>query len=87
VRKLNVDGDGQGDLAGHGGEQRAVSSTRLDPGIGTRAWTQRLRPWQFGENLTVEGLSDDDVCIGDRYQVGTPSEHAAPRHLTAWASA
>jgi ferredoxin-NADP reductase/MOSC domain-containing protein YiiM/ferredoxin len=73
VRRLNVDGDGQGDLAGHGGEQRAVFVYQLDS---YRYWERELGRsdfvyGQFGENLTVEGLSDDDVCIGDRYQVGT----------------
>jgi len=73
VRKLNVDGDGQGDLGGHGGEQRAVFVYQLDS---YRYWERELGRsdfvhGQFGENLTVEGLGDDDVCIGDRYQVGT----------------
>jgi ferredoxin-NADP reductase/MOSC domain-containing protein YiiM/ferredoxin len=73
VRKLNVDGDGQGDLAGHGGEQRAVFVYQVDS---YRYWERELGRsdfvyGQFGENLTVEGLSDDDVCIGDRYRVGT----------------
>jgi ferredoxin-NADP reductase/MOSC domain-containing protein YiiM/ferredoxin len=73
VRKLNVDGDGQGDLGGHGGEQRAVFVYQLDS---YRYWQRELGRsdfvhGQFGENLTVEGLGDDDVCIGDRYRVGT----------------
>ena len=73
VRKLNVDGDGQGDLGGHGGEQRAVFVYQLDS---YRYWESELGRsdfvhGQFGENLTVEGLGDDDVCIGDRYRVGT----------------
>jgi ferredoxin-NADP reductase/MOSC domain-containing protein YiiM/ferredoxin len=73
VRTLNVDGDGQGDLGGHGGEQRAVFVYQLDS---YRYWERELGRsdfvhGQFGENFTVEGLSDDDVCIGDRYQVGT----------------
>jgi ferredoxin-NADP reductase/MOSC domain-containing protein YiiM/ferredoxin len=73
VRKLNVDGDGQGDLAGHGGEQRAVFVYQLDS---YRYWELELGRddfvhGQFGENFTVEGLSDDEVCIGDRYQIGT----------------
>jgi ferredoxin-NADP reductase/MOSC domain-containing protein YiiM/ferredoxin len=73
VRKLNVDGDGQGDRAGHGGEQRAVFVYQIDS---YRYWERELGRsdfvyGQFGENFTVEGLSDDDVCIGDRYQIGT----------------
>jgi ferredoxin-NADP reductase/MOSC domain-containing protein YiiM/ferredoxin len=73
VRKLNIDGDGQGDLAGHGGEQRAVFVYQIDA---YRYWERELGRddfvyGQFGENLTVEGLSDEDVCIGDRYRIGT----------------
>jgi ferredoxin-NADP reductase/MOSC domain-containing protein YiiM len=73
VRKLNVDGDGQGDLAGHGGEHRAVFVYQLDS---YRYWERELGRsdfvyGQFGENFTVEGLSDDQVCIGDRYQIGS----------------
>ena len=72
VRKLNVEGDGQGDLAGHGGEQRAVFVYQIDS---YRYWERELGRndfvyGQFGENFTVEGLGDDEVCIGDRYQIG-----------------
>jgi ferredoxin-NADP reductase/MOSC domain-containing protein YiiM/ferredoxin len=72
VRKLNVDGDGQGDLGGHGGEQRAVFVYQHDS---YRYWERELGRddfvyGQFGENFTVEGLSDDEVCIGDRYRIG-----------------
>jgi len=72
VRRLNVDGDGQGDLAGHGGENRAVLVYQLDS---YRYWSNELRrddlqPGYFGENFTVEGLPDDEVCIGDRYRIG-----------------
>src|SRR4051812_12181008 len=73
VRKLNVDGDGQGDRAGHGGEQRAVFVYQIDS---YRYWERELGRHdfvfgQFGENFTVEGLGDDEVCIGDRYRIGT----------------
>ena len=72
VRRLNVDGDGQGDLGGHGGEQRAVLVYQLDS---YRHWAEflnraDLRHGHFGENFTVDGLSDDEVCIGDRYRIG-----------------
>lgn len=73
VRRLNVDGDGQGDLDGHGGEQRAVFVYQI---ASYRYWEQRLgrsdfTHGQFGENFTIEGLPDDEVCIGDRYRIGT----------------
>ncbi len=72
ARRLNLDGDGQGDLAGHGGEHRAVMVYQLDS---YRYWQQQLERkefeyGQFGENLTVDGLADNQVCIGDRYRIG-----------------
>jgi len=72
VRRLNVDGDGQGDLAGHGGEHRAVFVYQIES---YRHWEEKLGRsdfvyGQFGENFTVEGLADDAVCIGDRYRIG-----------------
>ena len=73
ARRLNLEGDGQGDLAGHGGEQRAVMVYQIDS---YRYWERTLgrRDFtfgQFGENFTVEGLPDDEVCIGDRYRLGS----------------
>jgi MOSC domain-containing protein YiiM/ferredoxin-NADP reductase len=73
VGRLNVAGDGQGDLAGHGGEQRAVFVYQIDS---YRYWQERLGRGdfvhgQFGENFTIDGLPDDVVCIGDRYRIGT----------------
>ncbi|MDB6107555.1 MAG: sulfurase [Gammaproteobacteria bacterium] len=70
--RLNLDGDGQGDLAGHGGEQRAVFVYQIES---CRYWQEQLKRTdfvygQFGENLTVEGMPDSAVCIGDRYQIG-----------------
>jgi ferredoxin-NADP reductase/MOSC domain-containing protein YiiM len=72
VRQLNIDGDGQGDLAGHGGEHRAVFVYQIES---YRYWQQQLGRddfsyGQFGENFTVTGLADDQVCIGDRYRIG-----------------
>ena len=73
VGRLNLDGDGQGDRAGHGGEQRAVFVYQIES---YRYWQEQLGrtdfvPGQFGENFTTEGLPDDAVCVGDRYQIGT----------------
>lgn len=82
VRRLNIDGDGQGDLEGHGGEHRAVFVYQIES---YRYWQDRLGRndftyGQFGENFTVEGLSDGEVCIGDRYRIGeTLFEVTQPR--------
>jgi len=72
TRRLNVDGDGQGDLAGHGGEHRAVFVYQIES---YRYWQNQLGRnnftyGQFGENFTVEGLADTEVCIGDHYRIG-----------------
>src|SRR5262247_2666344 len=73
VGRLNLDGDRQGDLAGHGCEQRAVFVYQIES---YRYWQEQLNRTdfvhgQFGENFTIEGLLDNAVCIGDRYQIGT----------------
>ena len=72
VRRLNVDGDGQGDLNGHGGENRAVMVYQAESYDYWRRELGRddLTPGQFGENFTVSGLPDETVCIGDRYRIG-----------------
>ena len=73
VGRLNVEGDGQGDLAGHGGEQRAVFVYQIESYL---YWQEQLKRTdfvhgQFGENFTIEGLPDESVCIGDCYRIGS----------------
>jgi ferredoxin-NADP reductase/MOSC domain-containing protein YiiM/ferredoxin len=73
VGRLNLEGDGQGDLAGHGGEQRAIFVYQVES---YRYWQEQLKRTdfvygQFSENFTIEGLPDDVVSIGDRYQIGS----------------
>jgi ferredoxin-NADP reductase/MOSC domain-containing protein YiiM len=70
--RLNLEGDGQGDLAGHGGEQRAVFVYQIES---YRHWQEQLKRTdfvhgQFGENFTIEDMPDSAVCIGDRFQIG-----------------
>jgi MOSC domain-containing protein YiiM len=73
VRTLNLEGDGQADLKVHGGVDKAVYaySTEHYP-----AWSRELGEtglplgW-FGENLTVEGMLEEEVRIGDVYRIGT----------------
>ena len=72
VRRINIDGDDQADRAAHGGEHRAVFVYQVGS---YRYWARELGRsdlscGQFGENFTVEGLPDDEVCIGDRYRIG-----------------
>jgi MOSC domain-containing protein YiiM len=86
VRRLNIDGDGQGDTAGHGGEQRAVLVYQIQS---YRHWQRHfgrddLGYGQFGENLTVDGLPDDEVCIGDRYRIGEAEFEVTQPRVTCY---
>ncbi|WP_327103878.1 MOSC and FAD-binding oxidoreductase domain-containing protein [Nonomuraea glycinis] len=86
VRRLNIDGDGQGDLQGHGGEHRAVLVYQLDS---YRYWQERLGRddfvfGQFGENFTVDGLPDDEVCVGDRYRIGEATFEVTQPRVTCY---
>ena len=72
VRRINIDGDDQADRVAHGGEHRAVFVYQIES---YRYWERELGRddftyGQFGENFTVEGLADEDVCVGDRYRIG-----------------
>ena len=86
VRRLNIDGDGQGDLAGHGGEQRAVMVYQSESYDFWKAYLggDDLRPGHFGENFTVTGLADDDVCIGDRYRIGDAEFEVSQPRVTCF---
>ncbi|MFI5733276.1 MOSC domain-containing protein [Kribbella sp. NPDC051587] len=86
VRRLNIDGDGQGDTAGHGGEMRAVLVYQIQS---YRYWEQHFGRddfdyGQFGENLTVDGLPDEEVCIGDRYRIGEAEFEVTQPRVTCY---
>ncbi|HTN78631.1 MAG TPA: MOSC and FAD-binding oxidoreductase domain-containing protein [Acidimicrobiales bacterium] len=86
VGKLNIEGDAQGDLAGHGGEQRAVFVYQLGS---YRYWERELGRddfvhGQFGENFTVDGLADDEVCIGDRFRIGSATFEVSQPRVTCY---
>ncbi|NJO41975.1 MAG: MOSC domain-containing protein [Cyanobacteria bacterium CRU_2_1] len=72
IRSLNLDGDGQADLAVHGGRDKAVYAY---PSEHYSYWREQVPdmdlPWgMFGENLTTVGLREDEVNIGDRFRIG-----------------
>lgn len=86
VRRLNVEGDGQGDLAGHGGDIRAVLVYQLQS---YQYWQKRLGRDDltfgiFGENFTVDGLPDHEVCIGDRYGIGDAEFEVTQPRVTCY---
>src|SRR5262249_44503339 len=86
VGRLNLDGDGQGDLAGHGGEQRAVFVYQIES---YRHWQKQLTPTdfvhgQFAANFTIEGLPYPAVCIGDRYQISSAAFEVTQPRVTCY---
>ena len=86
VRRLNVDGDGQADLVGHGGEHRAVY---VYDRSAYEHWSEVLGrddlvPGHFGENFTVEGMPDDEVCVGDRYRIGGATFEVTQPRVTCY---
>jgi len=75
VRRLNVDGDQQADLSVHGGVYKAVYAYPSEHYV---FWREQLPgvdlPWgSFGENLTTEGMLEDEVYSGDRISIGSVS--------------
>lgn len=72
LRRLNLDGDGQADLWGHGGAFRAVYVYSVENYDYWRRQLGRddLNYGKFGENFTVEGMLEDDICVGDVFRIG-----------------
>jgi len=73
VRKTNIDGDQQADLVHHGGPDKAILAYS---GHHYPTWKQaypekHFEEGAFGENLTLEGLQEAGVCVGDIYEVGS----------------
>jgi len=73
ARKLNLDGDRQADLSVHGGPEKAIY---VYPSNHYDYWRTELPgmelPWgMFGENLSVEGLEESEINIGDKFQIGS----------------
>ncbi|MEN0053246.1 MAG: MOSC and FAD-binding oxidoreductase domain-containing protein [Mucilaginibacter sp.] len=86
ARKLNLDGDAQADLLGHGGEHRAVMVYQTEA---YQYWSDTLQRndfvyGQFGENFTVEGMADNEVCIGDRFRIGSAIFEVTQPRVTCW---
>jgi MOSC domain-containing protein YiiM len=83
MRRLNIDGDGQADRKNHGGEYKAVYTYDIQ---NYAHWKKELgrddfAHGQFGENLTTEGMAEDQVCIGDIFRIGgAVAEVTQPRN-------
>ena len=73
VTQLNLEGDQQSDLSVHGGPDKAVYAYPAEhyPFWRTELSSAELSWGAFGENLTTEGMLENEVCIGDRYRMGS----------------
>src|SRR5690554_2384373 len=71
LSSTNIAGDGQADLINHGGLDKAVMVYSYEHyGYWEQHLQQKLAYGAFGENVTIEGLTEHDVCIGDTFQWG-----------------
>ena len=85
VRRTNLDGDAQADLANHGGLDKAVLSYSADHYPGWRTELSRELPLgAFGENLTVAGLTEAGVCVGDVWRVGEVEFEVSQPRQPCW---
>lgn len=85
LRRLNFDGDKQADLQVHGGPDKAVLAYGAEHYPG---WREELgfdmKPGAFGENLTIAGLDEYTVCIGDTYEIGEALVEVSQPRLPCW---
>lgn len=86
LRQQNLEGDGQADLIHHGGPDKAVC---VYPSEHWSHWSGILPPQQlsggeFGENFTLEGLTEADVCIGDVFSVGSALVQISQPRQPCW---
>ncbi|PID23075.1 MOSC domain-containing protein [Sporosarcina sp. P3] len=71
LSSVNFTGDGQGDLVHHGGVHKAVCVYPYEHYSHWERVLERTLPYSaFGENLTLTGMTEEDVCIGDSFQLG-----------------
>lgn len=91
VEFFGIEGDAQADLSVHGGRDKAVHHYPRDH---YRWWAERIgeksllnRAGAFGENISTRGLTEDDVCIGDRFRMGTALVEIAQGRQPCWKQA
>lgn len=84
--RLNLDGDAQADLENHGGPDKAVNVYPIEH---YPYWRQTLSlnelvPGDFGENFTTEALSENEVCIGDTFEIGESLVQVSQPRQPCW---
>ncbi|TPQ41104.1 MOSC domain-containing protein [Cupriavidus pinatubonensis] len=93
VTTLGLAGDGRGDPKHHGGPEKALHHYAFDhypawraelADISTQAGAVLWAPGAFGENLSSSGLTEADVCIGDRFRLGAALVELSQARQPCW---
>ena len=86
ARATNLDGDRQADLESHGGLDKAVLAYSADhyPRWRDELAMPEMPHGAFGENLTIAGLDEESVCIGDRYRIGAATFEVSQPRQPCW---
>ena len=86
VRFMNLEGDRQADLKHHGGVDKAVLAYSADhyPKWREELGMPEMPHGAFGENLTIGGLSEESVCIGDHYRIGDATFEVSQPRQPCW---
>jgi MOSC domain-containing protein YiiM len=86
LRRMNLDGDEQADLRVHGGFDKAVCVYPVEhyPWWREALNLLEMEPGAFGENFSVTGQSETDVCVGDRYEVGEALVEVSQPRTPCW---
>jgi MOSC domain-containing protein YiiM len=86
VGATNILGDGQADLENHGGIDKAVLAYSADhyPKWREELHVSEMPSGAFGENLTITGLSEESVCIGDIFRIGTVTFEVSQPRQPCW---
>jgi len=84
--RLNLEGDGQADLENHGGPDKAVNVYPCEhyPYWAQTIGLKNLHSGGFGENFTVEGLLENEVCIGDIFEIGESLVQVSQPRQPCW---
>ena len=89
VTRTGLAGDEQGDKKHHGGLEKAIHHYPFDH---YAIWKSEVpefaaaldREGAFGENISTEGLTEADVCIGDIYRLGSALVEVSQARQPCW---
>ncbi len=86
IGREGIDGDGQADLASHGGPDKAICVYAAEHFSYWRVFLNngQMGAGGFGENFTTEGIEESQICIGDRFQIGSAIVEVSQPRQPCW---